>query len=74
MYNNVYYFLNFIFLLDTHLYQYIHLLITGDHVTRKLDLVACGQQRRIPGCAFMQCDPGHCYSLITKYITSKLAS
>ena len=69
MYINLHYFLKFTLLSDTHLQQYIHLLVTGGggggggHVTRKPDLVACKQQRHRPGCAFMQSDPHRCYSL-----------
>ena len=67
--------LNFTFLLDTHLWQYIHLLITGGTCYEKTQLlIECEQQRHRPGCAFMQYDPDHCNSLYTKYIISKLAS
>ena len=42
--------------------------MTEGHVARKPDLVACEQQWRRPGCAFMQSDPRRCYSLNTKYL------
>ena len=74
MYKNERYFLNLtFFLLYTHYNNtYIYSQRAG-HVTRKPDLVACEQQKRRPGCAFMLSDPRRCYSLYTTYIISKSA-